>query len=116
MGQANYVNGFDVTTHEHALQLPLSWKKPQTIFVNSMSDLFHEAVPADFILRVFDVMNRAHWHCFQVLTKRSERLRKLDGELPWAPHIWMGVSVENNDYVHRVDDLRNTGAHVKFVS
>jgi len=116
MGQANYVNGFDVATHEHALQLPLSWKKPQTIFVNSMSDLFHETVPTDFILRVFDVMTRAHWHYFQVLTKRSERLLELNSELPWASHIWMGVSVENNDYVQRVDDLRNTGAHIKFVS
>ncbi len=116
MGQANYVNGFEVTTHPHTLELPLSWKKPQTIFVNSMSDLFHEEVPLDFILRVFDVMTRAHWHCFQVLTKRSERLLDLNSELPWAPHIWMGVSVENNDYVDRVEDLRGTGAHVKFVS
>lgn len=116
MGQANYVNGFEVTTHPHALELPLSWKKPQTIFVNSMSDLFHEAVPRDFILRVFDIMTRAQWHCFQVLTKRSERLLELDKVLPWAPHIWMGVSVENNDYVDRVEDLQSTDAQVKFVS
>jgi len=116
MGQANYRNGFSLTTHEHALELPLGWKKPQTIFVNSMSDLFHEKVPVDFILRVFNVMNRADWHCYQVLTKRAERLAELAELLPWRPHIWMGVSVENQDYVYRIDCLRKTEAHVKFVS
>ena len=116
MGQANYINGFDVALHEQTLELPLSWKKPQTIFVNSMSDLFHDAVPTTFIQRVFDVMVQADWHRFQVLTKRSERLVKLNHELPWAQNIWMGVSVENNDYVHRVDDLRITDAHIKFLS
>ena len=116
MGQANYVNGFEVALHEHTLELPLSWKKPQTIFVNSMSDLFHDAVPVAFIRRVFDVMGRADWHRFQVLTKRPERLRELNDNLPWAQNIWMGVSVENNDYVHRVDDLRGTNAHIKFLS
>jgi len=116
MGQTNYRNGFQVTTHEHALDLPLSWKKPQTIFVNSMSDLFHESVPLEFILRVFSVMSRANWHCYQILTKRPERLEQLDPVLPWQPHIWMGVSVENQDYVYRIDCLRRTHAHVKFVS
>jgi len=116
MGQSNYRNGFQVATHEHALDLPLSWKKPQTIFVNSMSDLFHESVPLEFILRIFDVMARANWHCYQILTKRVERLGQLDPVLPWQPHIWMGVSVENQDYVHRVDCLRRTHAHVKFIS
>jgi protein gp37 len=116
MGQANYRNGFEVTLHEHALELPLKWRKPQMIFVNSMSDLFHEDVPVEFILRVFEMMRRANWHRFQVLTKRSERLAKLDPILPWAPSIWMGVSVENQDCVSRIDDLRDCGAAVKFLS
>lgn len=116
MGQKNYVNGFELAMHPHTLELPLSWKKPQTIFVNSMSDLFIEGVPDDYIQRVFDVMRRAHWHTFQVLTKRSERLAALSPSLLWAPNIWMGVSVENADYVHRIDHLRSTGASVKFLS
>ncbi len=116
MGQKNYVNGFELAVHPHALELPLSWKKPQTIFVNSMSDLFLEDVPVDFIKQVFDVMGRAHWHTFQVLTKRAERLAELSAELPWAQNIWMGVSIENNDYTYRVDHLRTTGALVKFLS
>lgn len=116
MGQPNYRNGFDLTLHDHMVELPLRWKKPQTIFVNSMSDLFHDDVPVDFIQRVFSVMARAHWHRFQVLTKRSARLRELSGTLSWHPNIWMGVSVENADYAFRVDDLRETGAHIKFLS
>ena len=116
MGQPNYINGFRPTTHEHALELPLHWKKPQMIFVNSMSDLFHEDVPTEFILRTFDVMQRAPWHIFQVLTKRSERLLELDFLIPWASHIWMGVTVESSNYKYRIDDLRNTGASVKFLS
>jgi protein gp37 len=116
MGQANYVNGFDLTLHEHALEVPLKWKSPQTIFVNSMSDLFHKNVPTEFILRVFDVMNRAHWHTYQLLTKRSGKLRSLSDELPWSDHIWMGVSVETTDYTSRIEDLRQTGAKVKFLS
>ncbi len=116
MGQRNYANGFELTFHEHALELPLRWRKPQTIFVNSMSDLFHEDVPTDYITRVFAVMNRASWHRYQVLTKRSERLAALGRELPWAPHIWMGVSVESAKYLNRVNDLRATKAHVKFLS
>ncbi len=116
MGQPNYRNGFRVTTHEHALELPLKWAKPQSVFVNSMSDLFHEEVPVEFILRVFEVMHRADRHRFQVLTKRSERLRELDPILPWAPNIWMGVTAESGDYLHRVDDLRATGAVTKFLS
>ena len=116
MGNRNYSNGFNVTMHEHVLDLPLRWNKPQTIFVNSMSDLFHEDVPDSFIFRVFDVMRQANWHLFQVLTKRSERLLHLDRQLQWMPHIWMGVSVENNDYKFRIDHLRNTGAKTKFLS
>lgn len=116
MGQANYAHGFDLTLQPHALDLPLRWKKPQTIFVNSMSDLFHDDVPFDFIQQVFDVMRRAHWHQYQVLTKRSERLLELATLLRWEPHIWMGVSVENEKYVKRIDHLRATNAHIKFLS
>lgn len=116
MGQRNYRNGFELTLQERALSLPLTWKKPQTIFVNSMSDLFHKDVPADFIARVFNVMSRADWHQYQVLTKRPERLEELSSSLPWQPHIWMGVSVENEDYVSRIDHLRRTPALVKFLS
>lgn len=116
MGQKNYVNGFELAMHPHALEMPLSWKKPQTIFVNSMSDLFLEEIPTDFIKQVFDVMNRAHWHTFQVLTKRAERLSEISAELSWSENIWMGVSVENSDYTCRVDHLRATAAHVKFLS
>ena len=116
MGQANYRNGFRLTLHAHALGLPLTWKKPQTIFVNSMSDLFHKDVPLSFILEVFDVMRRADWHRYQILTKRADRLLELDAGLPWRPNIWMGVSVESSDFVGRIDLLRRTGAHVKFLS
>ena len=92
------------------------WKKPQTIFVNSMSDMFHLKVPRDFILKAFDVMQKAYWHRFQVLTKRAERLAVLSEQLPWADNIWMGVSVENESYTHRVDSLRETDAAIKFLS
>jgi protein gp37 len=116
MGQRNYAQGFKVAVHEGALEQPLSWRKPCMVFVNSMSDLFHRNVPTEFILRVFEVMRRADWHHFQVLTKRPERLLELDARLPWAPHIWMGVSIETQDYLHRVDLLRQTGANIKFLS
>ena len=116
MGQANYAGGFKVRTHDQAVELPLSWKKPKTIFVNSMSDLFHKDIPFAFIQRVFDVMGRANWHQYQILTKRSKRLLELDGQLSWQPHIWMGVSVERQDYLSRIDDLRQTHAHTKFLS
>jgi protein gp37 len=116
MGLANYKDGFELRMHPHVLELPLRWRKPQTIFVNSMSDLFHKDVTRDFILKVFDVMNRAHWHTFQVLTKRAERLAALQAELSWADNIWMGVSVESKDYKRRIDFLRNTKARVKFIS
>ncbi|NUM63523.1 MAG: phage Gp37/Gp68 family protein [Ignavibacteriaceae bacterium] len=116
MGQPNYVNGFKLTMHKHVLEKPLEWKTPQVIFVNSMSDLFHKDVPLDFIQRVFETMKRAHWHQFQVLTKRSDRLKELSPYLEWTDNIWMGVSVENEKYIHRIDDLRNTGAKIKFLS
>jgi protein gp37 len=116
MGSANYEKGFKLALHEHALELPLTWKKPQTIFVNSMSDLFHEDVPLEFIQKMLNVMNRANWHTFQILTKRSERLFELDPILNWTDNIWMGVSVENQDYTYRIDHLRYTNAKVKFLS
>lgn len=116
MGQPNYSKGFELAMHEHTLELPLRWKIPKTIFVNSMSDLFQAGVPLSFILSVFETMCRADWHRFQVLTKRSELLLEMDALLPWRPNIWMGVSVENQDYTYRIDHLRRTGAHIKFLS
>ncbi|MGH9740973.1 MAG: DUF5131 family protein [Candidatus Acidiferrum sp.] len=116
MGQANYRNGFELSLQPQMLELPLRWKSPRRVFVNSMSDLFHKEVPIDFIKQVFEVMGRAHWHQYQVLTKRSERVLELSGELDWMPQIWMGVSVESEKYKYRIDDLRGTGAHVKFLS
>jgi protein gp37 len=114
MGQANYRNGFELTLQPHMVGLPLRWKTPRTIFVNSMSDLFHDGVPVGFIHQVFAVMREAHWHRFQILTKRSERLARLDRELDWPPNVWMGVSVESEDWVHRIDQLRATRAGVPF--
>ncbi len=116
MGQPNYVNGFKLRLHENALELPLMWKKPQAIFVNSMSDLFHRDVPAKFIQRVYHVIQQACWHRFQILTKRSERLLELNPKLSWSSNIWMGVSVENQKYAFRIDHLRKTGAKIKFIS
>lgn len=116
MRQPNYRNGFELTTHEHMVEAPLHWRKPQTIFVNSMSDLFHKDVPTSFIQQVFAIMGQAHWHRFQVLTKRSERVLELSSVLPWKPNIWMGVSVENEEYTFRIEHLRKTGAHIKFLS
>jgi protein gp37 len=116
MGQPNYRNGFELTLQPQMLELPLRWKKPQRIFVNSMSDLFHHEVPLEYLQRVFDVMRRAHWHRFQVLTKRGDRLRELDAEIDWPANVWMGVSVESAAYVARIEDLRATGAALKFMS
>jgi protein gp37 len=116
MGNPNYQNGFELTLHPHVLELPLTWKKPRTIFVNSMSDLFHHDVPAEFVLQVFDTMRRAHWHTFQVLTKRSDRLLELDVQIEWPDNVWMGVSVENANYAFRADHLRQTHAQTKFLS
>jgi protein gp37 len=116
MGQPNYTNGFQLTLHEQLLTLPLRWKSPQTIFVNSMSDMFHEDVPSDFVVKAFEVMRTANWHNFQILTKRAKRLIELNPFLSWSPNIWMGVSVENADYLSRIDYLRRTSAAVKFLS
>jgi protein gp37 len=116
MGQANYRNGFELTLHPHALDIPLKWRKPQRIFVNSMSDLFHKDVPAGFIQQVFATMRHASWHRFQILTKRSDRLAELSSSIDWPANVWMGVSVESADYTFRVDHLRDTGAKVRFLS
>lgn len=116
MGQRNYVNGFRLTTHEHMLELPLRWKKPQMVFVNSMSDLFHKDVPLEFIQKVFDVMHCASRHVFQVLTKRSRRLLEFNQAVNWVPNVWMGVSIETRDYMFRAEHLKQTDAHIKFLS
>jgi protein gp37 len=111
-----YKRGFRLTLHPETLEKPLNWSKPQIIFVNSMSDLFHKDAPVDFILQIFDVMRRAHWHQFQVLTKRAERLLELNPLIDWPENVWMGVSVENADYAYRIDLLRQTHAAIKFLS
>lgn len=116
MGQPNYARGFEVAIHEAALALPLSWKKPRMVFVNSMSDLFHEEVPDEFIRSVFGVMASANWLQFQVLTKRSQRIADVASQVVWPANVWMGVSVENKDFAFRVDHLRQTPAAVKFIS
>jgi protein gp37 len=105
-----------VALHERMLELPLRWKKPQKVFVNSMSDLFHEDVPEEYIRRVFDVMQRASWHSFQVLTKRAERLATFGQTLDWPANVWMGVSVETPVYLRRIDHLRRVPARVRFIS
>ena len=116
MGQKNYRNGFKLTCHPESLNLPLCWKKPQVIFVNSMSDLFHEGVPLEFIEAVFSTMRQADYHLFQVLTKRSERLAELSPILDWPENVWMGVTVESPEYRNRIDNLRSTSACIKFLS
>jgi protein gp37 len=116
MGSPNYVDGFRLTMHENQLRSPLRWKKPKTVFVNSMSDLFHKNVSKEFILKIFGVMNKASQHRFQILTKRATRLKELNTQLRWAPNIWMGVSVENANYISRIEYLKETNAKVKFLS
>ena len=116
MGQPNYRQGFKVTCHPDVLPRPLAWKRPQMVFVNSMSDLFHDDVSDAFIRQVFDVMRRAHWHQFQVLTKRSERLKELAGVLDWPKNVWIGVTVEDSPFRFRIDDLREVTAAVRFLS
>lgn len=116
MGLEKYRNAFSVTMHPSVLDLPLKWKKPRLVFVNSMSDLFHEDVTTDFIGRVFDTMNRADHHTFQVLTKRPERAVELSEQLAWTPNIWLGVSIENARWQYRLNFLKQTGAMLKFLS
>lgn len=116
MGQKNYRNGFRLTCHPESLDLPLRWKKPQIIFVNSMSDLFHEDVPLCFIQDVFNTMRQANHHLFQILTKRAQRLAELSPIIDWPENVWMGVTVECSDYKDRIDHLRTIGASIKFLS
>jgi len=111
-----YEMGFDLTLRPERLGLPLGWKSPRRIFVNSMSDLFHEAVPAAFIREVFATMEAATWHEFQVLTKRPERAAQMAADLPWPSNVWMGTSVENQRWAARVDDLRDIPARIRFLS
>jgi protein gp37 len=115
MGQPRYSDGFRVTLQEDLLEQPLRWRTPRRIFVNSMSDLLHPNVPEEFIRRVFQTMEQAHWHQFQILTKRPERLAALDG-FDWPANVWMGVSVENEDYIWRIAHLRAVPATVRFLS
>jgi protein gp37 len=116
MGTRGYEDGFKVTLHPHTLEKPLNMKKPQIIFVNSMSDIFHKDIDDEYIIKIFEVMNKAHWHIFQVLTKRPERLKAIAHKLKWSDNIWMGVTVESNDYVNRVNYLKNLDIKVKFLS
>jgi protein gp37 len=116
MGVEKYRNEFGLTLHYETLGLPLKWSRPRLIFVNSMSDLFHEKVPFEFVQKIFDVMKKASWHQFQVLTKRSSRLSEIANQLEWPTNIWMGVSVENQEYIYRVENLKQTNAYIKFLS
>ncbi len=115
MKSKKYQQGFSVTVHESALFDPLAWKHPKLIFVNSMSDLFHQAVPSEFIVSVFDVMNRAQ-HTFQVLTKRPHRAVRMNEHLHWSSNIWFGVSIESERWLERLQLLKKTSANVKFLS
>jgi protein gp37 len=116
MGAARYQNGFELTLHEEALDQPFAWRKPRTVFVNSMSDLFQEQVPLTFIQRVFETMRNCPQHQFQILTKRAERLVEVAPELEWSPNIWMGVSVETQEYAYRARLLKGVPASVRFIS
>ena len=116
MGSVRYIDGFVPTLHNDLIDQPLRWKKPRVVFVNSMSDLFQDAVPEDFISRVFETMVKAPQHTFQILTKRSDRLAEMAPRLPWPDNIWMGVSVEDKRVLHRIDDLRRVPARIRFLS
>jgi protein gp37 len=116
MGSFRYRSGFKITLQEDIVELPLEWKQPRTIFVNSMSDLFHEDVPCDFLVKVFETMKRARWHTFQILTKRSDRLVRMAPYLPWPENVWMGVSVESQKYTDRIRDLIKVPSAVRFLS
>jgi protein gp37 len=111
-----YEQGFDLRLWPERLEVPLRWRRPRTIFVNSMSDLFHEAIPGGFVAQVFETMVRAPQHTFQILTKRHERLAELAADLPWPPNVWMGVTIENRRFVHRADYLREVPAALRFIS
>lgn len=116
MGNIRYKNGFEVTVHHDLFNRPLEWTKPKMIFVNSMSDIFHEDITDKDILKLFEVMNKADWHTFQLLTKRPERLAELSSKVKWTPNIWMGVTVENSSSIERCEMLKKCGAKIKFIS
>ena len=116
MGVAKYREGFSVAVHESSLSEPLKWRQPRLVFVNSMSDLFHKSVPDSFIEGVFDVMNRASQHTFQVLTKRPSRVNVLNDRLEWTPNVWLGTSIESEQWLGRLEHLTRTGAQTKFLS
>lgn len=116
MGSDRYRNAFEPTLHEDLIETPRHWKRSRVVFVNSMSDLFQEEIPKDFIARVFETMVACPQHTFQILTKRSERLLELSRELPWPSNVWMGVSVEDSRVLHRIDDLAQVPAQVRFLS
>lgn len=116
MGNPRYPDGFELRLHEDLIEAPRRWKKPSRVFVNSMSDLFHEDIPESFLQRIFETMSACPQHTFQILTKRSERLADLGPALRWTPNVWMGVSVENAAVTHRIDDLRTVPAAVRFLS
>jgi protein gp37 len=112
----HYEQGFDLRLWPERLEQPLRWRRPRIIFVNSMSDLFHEGIPFDYVQQVFEVMVAAPQHTFQILTKRHERLSQLAPDLPWPTNVWMGVSIENRRFVRRADHLREVPAAVRFIS
>jgi len=116
MGTKGYENGFKLTLQYHQLEKPLKLKKPQMIFVNSMSDIFHKDIPDDYIFKIFETMNKAYWHTFQVLTKRPERLELLKDKIKWTENIWMGTTIESNKYIDRIKYIKNTNAKIKFIS
>ena len=116
MGLYRYSNGFHVTLHRDLLDLPKRWRKPRLVFVNSMSDMFHEQVPVEFIRRIFATMRDCPQHTFQILTKRSKRLRELADELDWPSNVWMGVTVEDKSVMGRIEDLRAVPAAIRFLS
>jgi len=116
MGNEKYSDGFNIRIHENCFNEPLGWKKSSRIFVNSMSDLFHKDIPLEHIHKIFEVMNTANWHIFQVLTKRADRLFELSESLNWSDNIWLGVTVENRNNTKRIDYLRKVPAKVKFIS
>lgn len=116
MGNPRYRNGFRVTLHHDLIEAPKRWRTPRKVFVNSMSDLFHEEVPASFITQVFETMAECSQHTFQVLTKRSGRLRDLAPSLPWPTNVWMGVSIEDSRVLERVEHLRQVPASIRFLS
>jgi protein gp37 len=116
MGNTKYRNGFEVQIHKNDLEIPYGWKKPRMVFVNSMSDLFHEEIPLSFVEDVFRVIKDNKRHTFQILTKRPERLNMVESHLNWPENLWLGVTVESRKYCSRIDELRVTKARLKFIS